>query len=165
MSLPGVCVVYLLRPRPNGQEVLLGRKLTGLGTGKVVAPRGKLESGETPAEAAIREVREEVGIDVDLSALELVGELTYSFPAKPSWSQKSWAFRAVGEFGDPVASHELAAAWTPVTRLPLWEMWDDARYWLPLALAGTIVKATFEYGEDLSTVSRSDHPNFAARAI
>jgi 8-oxo-dGTP diphosphatase len=164
MSLPQVCVVYLLRPGTNGHEVLLGRKLTGLGMGKVVAPGGKLEPGETPGEAAVREVREEVGLDVAPQDLELVGELTYPFPTKPSWSQKSWAFRALGDFGEPVPSDELAAGWIPIADIPVYDMWDDARYWLPTALTGALVQATFEFGDDLSTVSRSDHPNFVSRA-
>ena len=165
MSLPEVCVVYLMRPGPNGQEVLLGRKLTGLGAGKVVAPGGKLEPGESPREAAVREVFEEVGLEVLQRNLELVGELTYPFPTKPSWSQKSWAFRALGDFGEPVPSDELAAGWIPTAHLPVHEMWDDARYWLPAALAGSYLTATFEFGDDLSTVSGSDHPNFRQRTI
>lgn len=164
MSLPEVCVVYLLRPGKHGQEVLLGRKLTGLGLGKSVAPGGKLEPGEFAREAAVREVEEEVGIRLSDQDLELVGELTYSFPSRPAWSQKSWAFRVLGEFGEPVASDELAAAWIPVHELPVRDMWDDARYWLPAALSGTFVSATFEFGEDLSTVSRSDHALFVQRA-
>ena len=147
--------MYLLRPGPYGQEVLLGRKLTGLGLGKIVAPGGKLEAGESPLAAAVREVQEEVGIELSQARLELVGELTYPFPTRPSWSQKSWAFRSVGEFGEPRQSDELAAAWVPVINLPLDEMWDDAKYWLPGALTGARVSATFEFGEDLSTVVAS----------
>ena len=35
-------------------EVLLIRKLRGLGAGKINAPGGRLEPGETPAEADVR---------------------------------------------------------------------------------------------------------------
>ncbi|MCA1942266.1 MAG: NUDIX domain-containing protein, partial [Yonghaparkia sp.] len=53
-----VCVVYLVRevPGPDGprSEVLLGRKRTGLGTDRIVGPGGKLEPGESPAQAAAR---------------------------------------------------------------------------------------------------------------
>ena len=58
MPLPEVCVVYLLRRGPHGLEVLLGDKRTGLGRGKVVGIGGKLDPGETPREAAVREVVE-----------------------------------------------------------------------------------------------------------
>jgi ADP-ribose pyrophosphatase YjhB (NUDIX family) len=42
------------------QKVLLIMKKTGLGKGKVNAPGGRLEPGESFLEAAIRECREEV---------------------------------------------------------------------------------------------------------
>jgi len=161
VSLPEVCVVYLLRERAGRTEVLLGEKRIGLGTGKVVAPGGKLEAGETPRQAAVREVLEEVGIELTESALELVGELTYPFPARPAWSQKSWAFVARGSWGDPRPSAELEARWVALADIPFDRMWDDAKYWLADALDGRAVTALFEFGDDLSTVARSDHPGFA----
>lgn len=160
MSLPEVCVVYLLRGTGSNVQVLLGRKRTGLGMGKVVAPGGKLEPGETPSQAAVREVAEEVGIVVGEDSLDLVGELSYPFPAKPAWSQKSWAFVARGDWGEPIPTDELHASWLPVVAIPFESMWDDARFWLADALRGTHVVATFEFGPDLATVARSDHPAF-----
>ena len=54
-------LLFILR----GKEVLLIHKKTGLGAGKVNAPGGKIEEGETAEQAAIREVREEVKIEAD----------------------------------------------------------------------------------------------------
>lgn len=150
MTLPEVCVVYLLRPNAT---VLLGEKLKGLGVGKIVAPGGKLEPGESPEHAAVREVAEEVGITIRSTDLQLIGELTYLFPSKPAWSQKSWAFIARGDWPEPSDSDELVASWVPLTDIPLDRMWDDAKYWLPDALAGRPVVATFTFAEDLSTVT------------
>jgi 8-oxo-dGTP pyrophosphatase MutT (NUDIX family) len=48
---------------PRG--VLLGHKRRGLGTGNIVALGGHIDSGETPAAAAAREVAEESGLRVD----------------------------------------------------------------------------------------------------
>jgi 8-oxo-dGTP diphosphatase len=42
----------------RGDEVLLINKKTGLGKGKVNAPGGKVDPGETPRAAAVRECRE-----------------------------------------------------------------------------------------------------------
>src|SRR5690606_35719932 len=64
MLLPEVCVTYLLRESPTGTEVLLGRKKFGLGEGNLVGPGGKLDPGESPADAAVREVFEEVSISI-----------------------------------------------------------------------------------------------------
>jgi 8-oxo-dGTP diphosphatase len=165
VSIPEVCVVYLLRSQGGVLQVLLGRKQTGLGVGKVVAPGGKLEGGETPRQAAVREVGEEVGIAILETDLVQIGELTYPFPYKPEWTQKSWVFLAVGDFNEPVPSAELQAEWTPMAHIPLHEMWDDARYWLPSALRGRPVVATFVFGRDLSTVVESDHPSFSGSDV
>lgn len=167
-TLPGlydVCAVYIQRTRADGtREVLLGRKKTGLGVGHFVAPGGKLEPGESPAEAAVREVAEEVGLTLDAASLRLVGELIYPFPHKPRLSQRSWVFLAEAPAGDPVESDELAPEWMPVAELPLDAMWDDAQYWLPQALTGTSVRATFVFGPDALTVESSNYPGYVPKA-
>ena len=129
--------------------------------GKIVAPGGKLELGESPAEAARREVHEEVGLDLLESNLRLVGEITYLFPTKPEWNQKSWVFFGPHDAGEPSLSAELDAAWVPMEQVPLGEMWDDAQYWLMDVLNGGRVSAFFTFGRDLSTVVDSDHPAFS----
>lgn len=43
------------------------------GTGTFMLPGGKFESGESPADAAVRESAEEVGVIVDTATLELLG--------------------------------------------------------------------------------------------
>jgi len=159
MPLPEVCVCYLLRPGGSGEEVLLGRKKFGLGEGNLVGPGGKIEPGETPEQAIRREVAEETSLL--LGGVLLVGELTYPFPFKPTWSQKSWVFVCREWDGEARESDELAPEWYPVADIPTARMWDDARYWVRDALAGCLVRATFEFGADLRTVSASDHPAFA----
>ncbi|CAN5144521.1 8-oxo-dGTP diphosphatase [soil metagenome] len=158
MPLPEVCVCYLLRQGARGEEVLLGRKKFGLGEGNLVGPGGKIEPGETPEQAIRREVAEETSIE--LGQVELVGELTYPFPFKPAWSQRSWVFVCREWRGDARESDELVPGWFPVAEIPTGRMWDDARYWVKDALAGRFVKATFEFGANLRTVSSSDHPAF-----
>jgi len=156
MTLPEVCVCYLLREASAGTEVLLGRKKTGLGEGNLVGPGGKLEPGESPAAAAVREVREEVGVSIRRQSRLLVGELTYPFTHHPKFSQKWWAFVCREWEGEPTESEELAPEWFPLADIPLDRMWDDAKHWLPSALAGQFVRATFIFGADARTVESSD---------
>lgn len=158
MPLPEVCVTYLLRETSAGTEVLLGRKKTGLGEGNLVGPGGKLEPGESPVDAAVREVREEVGVSIRPQSLLLVGELTYPFTHHPTFSQKSWAFVCREWKGEPAESDELAPEWHLLADIPLDRMWDDAKHWLPQALAGQFVRATFIFGVDARTVESSDFP-------
>lgn len=158
MPLPEVCVTYLLRESHTGTEVLLGRKKFGLGEGNLVGPGGKLEPGESPADAAVREVLEEVSISIRPQDLMLVGELTYPFTHHPKFSQKSWAFVCREWEGEPVESDELVPEWHLLESIPLDRMWDDAKHWLPHALAGQFVRATFTFGADARTVASSDYP-------
>ena len=55
--------------------ILLGMKLRGFGVGKWNGFGGKIEKGETIDEGAIREVKEECGIDV--LSLQRVGYLVF----------------------------------------------------------------------------------------
>ena len=153
MNLPQVCVCYLTRRTPDGtQQVLLGRKKKGLGAGNIVGLGGKLEPGESALDAAVREVEEESGLVVAASALVPLGVLTYLFPHRESWSQESSVFVCEEWAGTPRESDELNPEWFDVASLPVDQMWDDARHWLPGVLAGTPVRATFTFGEDLETV-------------
>src|SRR6056297_1526211 len=60
----------------NGKVLLINKK-RGLGAGKVNAPGGHIEPGETGEEAAIRETEEEVGL-TPRNAIE-VGKLYFQF--------------------------------------------------------------------------------------
>lgn len=150
MAMFDVAVVYLTRTveldgRPQ-QQVLLGRKLSGLGTGRLVGPGGKLEPGESPRDAAAREVAEEVGVRVRPDDLVPIAEVSYPFVDEPRWSQFSHAFRCDRFVGEPVSSDELVPEWFPLDALPLERMWADAALWLPRALSGEFVRATLHFG-------------------
>jgi 8-oxo-dGTP diphosphatase len=149
-----VSVVYLLRESETGLQVLLGAKKTGLGIGKLVGPGGKLEPGESAAEAAAREVAEEIDVIVGAENLLAIAELSYEFPFHPSWSQRSSAFVCRDWVGEPSESAELAPDWYPVDAIPFERMWDDAKLWLPDALSGTFVQATCSYGPDNDSVDQ-----------
>lgn len=160
MRLPQVCVAYLLRQGDSetGPEVLLGRKLRGLGVGKMVGLGGKLQPGEHPRHAAVREIGEESGVFVDPDQLTPVGQLRYLFPSHPALSQESWVYTCREWIGEPAPSDELVPEWFPVDEIPYARMWSDARIWLPRALAGYPVRSTYVFGEDLHTAIASDDP-------
>ena len=142
-----VSVVYILRAGTGGDEVLLGEKLTGLGVGKVVGPGGKQEPGETPEDTAVREVREEVGLALSPENLVPLARITYPFVGRPKLSQRSHAFVVREWSGKPRSSDEIFPAWWAISHLPLTRMWSDAALWLPRALGGEFVEATFEIGK------------------
>jgi len=150
MAMFDVAVVYVTRTvEVDGEperQVLLGRKLTGLGVDRLVGPGGKLESGETPREAAVRETYEEVGLVIDPDDLVPIGEIAYPFVDEPRWSQFSHAFTTECFVGEVRASDELEPVWHPLDALPVDRMWADAALWLPRALRGEFVRATLFFG-------------------
>lgn len=153
MPLPEVCVVYLLRTSVSGHaEVLLGRKKTGLGVGKLVGIGGKLEAGESPPVATVREALEETGIVIRADNLRAAGIIDYHFPTRPSWSQRSHVFVCTRWMGEATETDELDPSWFDLSEIPFDSMWDDARFWLDGVLAGSDIHSTFTFGPDLATV-------------
>ena len=61
----GVVDVYVVRPLPDGWKILVAqRSLTTRCPGAWETVHGRIESGERPEEAAVREVREETGLTI-----------------------------------------------------------------------------------------------------
>jgi len=113
-------------------EVLLIRKKRGLGAGKLNGPGGKLDAGETPLAAAIREVQEEVGVTP--IGVEQRGEIRFLF--SDGLSIEGYVFTASECLGEPRETDEATPRWVPLDRIPWAEMWADDVHWLPWLLAG-----------------------------
>ena len=133
-------------------QILLIHKKRGLGHGKINGPGGRLEPGETPLEAAIREVQEEVGMTIPKTALHAVGEITFRFPFMEAFNHFVHVFVATAWEGDPIETDEMLPNWFPVNAIPFNRMWQDDIYWLPIVLEGKTLSAEFEFGEDNETV-------------
>jgi 8-oxo-dGTP diphosphatase len=154
VPLTPTCLCLLTRTRADGtREVLLGQKKTGLGTGKVVALGGHVEPGESAAEAAAREVKEESGLRVTPGSLARVAHVTFLFPAHPAWDMTVEIFTAADWAGEPAESDEVTPQWFPVAALPFDRMWQDAPHWLPRVLAGERLTATFSYADDNEAIA------------
>jgi 8-oxo-dGTP pyrophosphatase MutT (NUDIX family) len=145
----------LVRGNPP-DEILLGLKKAGFGTGKYGGFGGKVEADETVVAAAVRELEEETGIKVFEKDLQKVGHLTFLFPARPAWSQAVHVFVVTTWDGDPVESTEMTPAWFRTNDIPFERMWQDSAYWLPRILAGERIRARFTFRGDNETIDEME---------
>ena len=125
-------------------EILLIRKKRGLGAGKINAPGGRIEPGETPIDAAIREAREEVGVTA-IAPVE-VGELHFEFV--DGYSIHVRVFYAEVCHGEPRETAEAKPRWHRLEDIPYEEMWADDALWLPMMLAGERFRGWFVFDGD-----------------
>jgi len=135
-------IVYIMDKKQK--KVLLIIKKKGLGKGKVNAPGGRLEPGETFLEAVIRECQEEVSI-------------TPLHPEKRSelYFQFCSGYRLYGEAfftdeweGEACPSDEADPFWCNLDKLPWDNMWEDDRNWLPLTLEGKKIRGFYVFDDD-----------------
>jgi len=144
-------VVAVLCYVVKDNRVLLIRKKRGFGVGKLNAPGGRVESGETFEQAAIRECEEETGVRP--LNLEYRGFVEfYSVNDEPDWVVH--VFVAKDFRGELRESDEAKPVWCKLNELPYEHMWEDDYYWLPYVLHGKSIKAKFWYDENYSKVLR-----------
>lgn len=152
-----VTLCFLLRTFDGVEQVLLGLKKTGFGTGKVVGIGGHVEPGESTVAAICREVAEETSITVAPLDLEPAGTVEFVFPAKPEWDMFTTVFLARRFAGAAQESSEIAPRWYPVNDLPLELMWADAAHWLPAFLGREHGDWRVVLNGDNETVASSTH--------
>ena len=142
-----LCFLRRLDSESGEPEVLLIEKLRGLGAGKINGPGGKLETGETPAETAIRETGEEVGLIPENPQAR--GTLRFVFA--DGYHLEVYVFEATVWSGTMVRTPEAIPFWVKEAEIPYSRMWADDQLWLPRVLAGQTVDAWMTFDGDTMT--------------
>ena len=136
-------------------EILLIHKKRGLGAGKINGPGGHIEPGETPAQAAVREVEEELLV-TPLDPKE-IGQLFFQFTDGLSLHVN--VFKSPACNGEPRETDEAIPIWARTDAIPYGKMWQDDPYWMPLMLAGQPFRGHFLFDGDQMLDRRIDMPN------
>ena len=149
-EIPQMASVVLAR----NDQLLLGYKKSGLGTGKYVCVGGHIDEGETPLQAAIRETQEEIFITLDPAHVRLVAIMDFIFPAKNHWQATCHYFYCDNWEGTPKESDEIAPRFYLKDNTPYDQMWQDAQHWLPQILTGSPrILCSFTYADDNETIA------------
>ncbi len=144
-------ICFLLREG----EILLAMKKRGFGAGKWNGAGGKCEAGESALLSAIREVHEEICVEVGEQDMRFVALLHFHFPHKPQWDQECSVFLADHFMGEPQETEEMRPEWFALDNIPYTSMWADDILWLPKVLQGDVLEAWFVFNED-NSVAKSD---------
>ena len=139
----------------NGGRVLLQLRAEGLfGEGLWNGPGGHVEDGESPEQAAVREVLEETGLTV--SDLLFHGILTYYFDDADEPTYTVHVFSTECFEGDTRPSMEGLLEWFPEDHLPYDRMFPDDPHWVPHLVAGCGFHGTFRISGDLTQLISYD---------
>lgn len=134
-------------------EILLAMKKRGFGEGKYNGVGGKIENGETPEMAMIRETQEE--ISVTPINYEKVGLIEFDEFYKGNKQNLVFHLYMVYDWeGTPSETEEMAPKWFNINEIPYDKMFPDDKYWLPLILEGKKIRAYFDFNEDWNLLSK-----------
>lgn len=146
-KLRDVTLVFLIKSKDSRiAEICLAMKKRGFGAGRWNGVGGKVEGNESIIDAAKREEKEEIGVDIKY--LKKIGELSFYFSHNPEWNQKVSIFFSDDWRGEPIESEEMRPQWFEVESIPFSEMWPDDKFWLPKVVDGNLIKGSFTFGEN-----------------
>lgn len=133
----------------NGKELLLlhrNKKEHDVHRGKWISVGGKIESGESPEECAIREIKEETGLDVH--RLKMVGVITFpEFTPQHDWY--TYVFRVTEFSGEIQECDEGTLEWVPYEDVLTKPTWQGDRMFLKWILEQKpFFSAKFSYQEE-----------------
>jgi len=127
--------------------ILLGMKKEGFGKGRWNGFGGKVKEGEQLKDAAVRELKEECGLEASPDDLVEAGILNFY----PYYCVVFvYGYRVKGDLRQerPVETEEMIPRRFANEEIPFDQMWADDSYWLPLFLKGIPFVGEFHFNGD-----------------
>ncbi|KZT28065.1 hypothetical protein NEOLEDRAFT_1087660 [Neolentinus lepideus HHB14362 ss-1] len=142
----------------DNKRILLGLKKRGFGKDKYNGFGGKVEDGETSAEAAVRELQEEAGIT---AALEYSGTMLF-FSEGSDFAYHIDYYSAAAYQGTVTETEEMRPEWfalpdvdatepSTLPQIPFHQMWEDDHIWFPLLIAKRIFNGRVDFRLDANS--------------
>lgn len=127
----GVGVVVL-----RDDAVLLIRRARPPREGQWSLPGGAQKTGESVVQAALREVREETGVDVEVRGLlDVIDSIQEDPDGRVRYHYTLVDVYAEWRAGEPVAEGDaLQARWWPISEIPRLDLWSATLRMIELAL-------------------------------
>ncbi len=130
----------------ENNRILLAMKKRGFGAGRYNGYGGKVEEGETIEEGAIRELREESGLEVE--RVEKVGIHEFEFAHDRGNILEVHVFHVTRYTGEAVETEEMKPEWFVLDAIPFENMWPDDIHWFPVFLEDKRFRTKFLFGEN-----------------
>ena len=118
----GVGVVCL-----KGDNVLLVKRAKPPITWEWSIPGGGQELGETTREAALRELKEETGVEAELIGLiDVIDTIREDDEGRIQYQYTLVDFAAVWTAGEPAADDDVSEAkWAPLSEIEKFDLWSE----------------------------------------
>ena len=143
MKLATLC--YVINKKSNSTLMIHRvKKENDYHQGKWNGLGGKFESGESPEECAIREIKEESGLNV--KSVTMKGFITFPmFDGKEDW----YVFLFVSDDfkGELIDSNEGDLAWIQNEKLMEINLWEGDKIFIPWLFKDKFFSAKFNYKE------------------
>lgn len=128
----------------ENSNLLMIKHNRGVNDGFYNFPGGKLDEGETPEEGAIREVKEETGLEINnLKNIGLLDFPTMDFEVNVFYSNK-FSGKLIEN------AEEVNVFWQHKNLMPINKMRDADKIWVPIALSGKKVNHRFFYDKNFN---------------